>query len=82
MDSNIAIYTFYFALEILIPMYVDTGTSDRRRCIDIRNVVSEVIEEVLLPFLRFMFTGNDSKSAFYEIGKDTRYNIKRFKETR
>ena len=76
MNSDIAIYALYFALQISVPMYIEIRTSDRRRCIDIRNVVSEIREEVCLalPALH-SFTGNDYTSAFYGIGKVKALNI-------
>ena len=40
---------------------MEIGTSDRRRCIDIRNVASEI--------RYYSFSGNDYTSAFYETGK-------------
>ena len=35
-----------FANTTFIPIYIEIGTSDRRNCIDLRNVVSEIREEV------------------------------------
>ena len=57
-------------LQILIPIYIETGTSDKRRCMDIKNVISEIKEEVCLalPALR-LFTGNCYTSGFLGMGK-------------
>ena len=40
VNSDIAIYALYFATQISIPMYIKIGTSDRRRCIDVRNEIA------------------------------------------
>ena len=40
VNSDIAIYALYFAMQISIPMYIKIGTSDRRRCIDVRNEIA------------------------------------------
>ena len=48
MDYDTAIYALYFALKISIPKYIEIGTKDRRRCIDIGNVVSETRRKVFL----------------------------------
>ena len=57
-------------------MYIKIGTSDRRRCIVIRNVVSEIKEEVCLALPTIhSFTGNDYTSVFYGIGKVKELNI-------
>ena len=34
VNSDIAIYAMYFAMQISIPMYNKIGISDRRRCVD------------------------------------------------
>ena len=47
-------YTWFFTLQISIPMYIEIGTSDRRRCIDICNVVSEIRKEVFLALPAFI----------------------------
>ena len=58
VDSYIAIYALYFTLKISIPMYIEIGTSNQRRCIAIRNVAGEIIAEVCLVFPAFYsFTG-------------------------
>lgn len=68
LDSDIAIYELYFALQISILMCIETGASDWWRCIDIQNVINEIREEVCLalPALH-PFTGNDYTSVFYGI---------------
>ena len=57
-------------------MYIKIGTSDRWRCVDIRNIVCEIREEVCLalPALHSL-TGNDYTSAFSGIGKVKALNI-------
>ena len=60
VESDIAICALYFALQILISMHIEIGTSNQRRCIDIRNVVIEIRKEVCLALPAFhLFTGND-----------------------
>ena len=69
-------------------MYIETGTSDQRRCIDIQNVIGEIREEVCLalPALH-LFTGTVYARAFYGIGKvkalkiliQSKYHFKTFK---
>ena len=44
----IYIYFFFLFFQISIPMYVKICTNDRRRCINIRNVVSEVRKYICL----------------------------------
>ena len=57
-------------------MYVKICTNDRRRCINIRNVVSEVRKYICLVLTALhSFTGNDYISAFYGIGKVKLLNI-------
>ena len=71
----IYIYIFLF-FQISIPMYVKICTNDRRRCINIRNVVSEVRKYICLVLTALhSFTGNDYISAFYGIGKVKLLNI-------
>ena len=64
VELDIARYALYLkycnVLTISIPMYIEIGTGDRRRCIDIRNVVSEIREKVCLALPAFhLFIGND-----------------------
>ena len=47
-------YTRFFTLQISIPMYIEIGISDRQRCIDICNVVSEIRKEIFLALLAFI----------------------------
>ena len=47
-------YTRFFTLQISIPMYIEIGISDRRRCIDIWNVVSEIRKEACLALPAFI----------------------------
>ena len=76
VDSDIAICALYFALQISISVHIESGTSNQRRCIDIRNIVSEIREEacLALPALH-LFTGNDYTGAFYGTGKVKALNI-------
>ena len=69
-------------------MYIEIGTSDRRRCIDIKNVISEIREEVCLALLALrLFGGNYYTSGFYGIDKvnvleifiQSEHHIKTFK---
>ena len=80
VELDIARYALYLkycnVLTISIPMYIEIGTGDRRRCIDIRNVVSEIREKVCLALPAFhSFIGNEYTSAFYGIGKVKALNI-------
>ena len=76
VDSDIPLYAMYFASQIEIPIYIEIGTNERRRCIDINNIVGKLGVDVCmaLPALH-SFTGNDYTSAFYGIGKVKAFNI-------
>ena len=43
-----------FSFVSIDSLYIEIGTSDRRRCIDIQNVMSKIREEVWLAFLSFI----------------------------
>ena len=69
VDADVAIYVLYFVLQISIPMYIRICTSDRRRCMNIQNIINEIREEVFLVLSALhSFTGNYSTSAFYGNG--------------
>ena len=70
VDSNNAIYMLYFAPQISIPTYIEIATCDRQRCLDIRNIVSEIREEFCLALSALhSFTGNNYTAPFTELVK-------------
>ena len=76
VDSDIAIYAFYFNYRIAAEIFIKIGVKDRRRVINVREIASEMGQECCeaLPALH-AFTGNDYTSAFHGIGKGKAFKI-------
>ena len=66
----IVVYTLYFSPKIPTSMYIHIGVGERRRILDIQNIVSELGVDfcATLPALH-SFTGNGYTSAFHGMGK-------------
>ena len=70
VDTDIAIYAVYFSQFIQTKMFIEIGVRDRKRILNVENIVINLGEKVskALPALH-CFTGNDYTSAFHGIGK-------------
>ena len=70
VDTDIFVYALFFSSKISTSIFIQLGVGDRRRVIDIGNIVSElgVDLRLALPALH-SFTGNDYTSAFHGMGK-------------
>ena len=81
VDSDVALYACYFESRIPISLYVSIGVKERRRVIDVNEIVSEIGEECCsaLPALH-AFTGNDYTSAFFGVGKGKAFKLLRESE--
>ena len=77
VDSDIALYALYFKEKVGIPLYVQIGSKNKKRILDI-SAIYETHGELLcsaLPALH-AFTGNDyTSSSFHGVGKAKAFKI-------
>ncbi|MEL7340934.1 MAG: hypothetical protein AAGM67_10640, partial [Bacteroidota bacterium] len=70
VDTDIAIYSIYYAERIAINLFVQIGTKASKRIIDIRAIHQDLGSSISNALPAFhAFTGNDYTSALFGIGK-------------
>ena len=69
-DTYVFILRLKLGQDILNPLLFDTGVENKRRLLDVHNIISEVGEDIcgVLPALH-AYSGCDTKSAFVRKGK-------------
>ena len=76
VDSDVALYAIHFSITLDIQLFVQIGTKQKTRILDITAIKENLGEPVsrCLPALH-CFTGCDYTSAFHGIGKAKAYKI-------
>ena len=75
-DTDVFLLLLAFAAEFKGPVYMDTGSGDRRRIIDIGRIRAEVGDDISKALLGLhAFTGCDNTSAFMRKGKVRPFRI-------